>query len=175
MSDVAQHPLEPTAVLVEGQLAKLQGVIAVAVRAQATPLTVDEIRARAEHDVVSGNGNYVPEELVQKRVDELVADSMNAVAPFPHVESGTPELCRYLRGLTDLLAPVDEDRIDAKIHMNIGAVRMVAESWDEADDAPLLVAVAIPQTHEGVKSLMRALRRVRKNSKRPRDNLQGTR
>lgn len=165
MSD-AQHPVRIIATTVERQLASIQGVLAVAVRAQAEPLSVEQIRAQAEHDVVSQAGNYPPEEMIQERVDELVSQTFQGPAPFPHVVSGPSELCHYLRGLTDLLAPVDEDRLDARVEMKIGAVRMVAESWDQADDAPLLVAVAIPQKHEGVKSLMRALRRVRKNNKK---------
>jgi hypothetical protein len=166
MSD-AQHPTQSVAERVQGQLAAVQGVIAVAVRAQADVPDLDTVRAQAEHDVVSQNGNYPPAPMIEKRVDELMAQALNADAPpFPHVQSGTPELCRYLRSLTDLLAPVDEDRIDAKIQMNVGAMRLVAESWDHLDDPPLLVAVAIPQNHPGVKSLMRALRRVRKKNQK---------
>lgn len=169
------HPHEHLARTVCAQLSTVPGVLACAVRAQADPpKTPEEVRETVEHAAAQSEGLRTDQEKrawVEHQVAHAIEHneqlSKTAPAPFPHVcDDGAPELCHYLRGLSDLLAPVDEDRIDAKIELKIGATRFVAESWHEAGDAPLLVAVAIPQNHAGVKSLMRGLRRIRKKNRR---------
>lgn len=162
------HPHEHLAHNVRKQLSRISGVIASAVRAQADPPpTPEEVRPVVEAELTATMGNYLPPNAVDDAVHERVAERVWAAPPpFPHACDGKPELLHYLRGLTDLLAPVDEYCIDARVTVKIGAVRFVAQSWNEADDPPLLVAVAIPLSDTGVKSLMRSLRRVRKQARR---------
>ncbi len=166
------HPHEDLARLVLAQLARIPGVVACAVRAQGDPLpTPTEVRTAVEaladgrpsHDGLDKSA-WVKREFA-KETERLEALAREVPPPFPHVHDGAPELVHYLRGLTDLLAPVDEDRVDAKVELKVGAMRFVVESWHEGGDAPLLVGVAIPQNHPGVKSLMRGIRRVRKKKR----------
>lgn len=164
------HPHEAVAQTILTQLAKIQGVYASVVRAQADPFpTPTEIRTAVEAladvgDVGPDKSAWVEREFA-KETERLEVLVRAAPSPFPHLTDGAPELCHYLRGLTDLIAPVDEERIDAKVEFKVGAMRFVAESWHDVGDAPVLVAVAIPHNDPGVKSLMRGIRRVRKKNR----------
>ena len=173
-----QHPHHDTASFVRHQLSNIPGVIACAVRAHADPpkspqeirddaeSAYDEMAAEGIGDDLGPKSEWV-KEAARHRTEDMQKHLAAAPAPFPHFTDGPQELVHYLEGLTNLLAPSDDQRIDAKIEVKVGAVRFVAESWDEASDAPLLIAVAIPQNHSGVKSLMRILRRVRKKNRTP--------
>lgn len=152
------HPHEPMAKKALELLLDISGVFAVVIRAQAdAPRTPTEIRTQVERAAEQSTGLENPRAWIESQIahatEHLKTLVRTAPPPFPHLTEGTEDLAHYLSGLTDLLGPGYDDRIDARI----GATRMVSESWDY-----LIVAVAVPVNGEGNKSLSRGLRRARR-------------
>lgn len=165
------HPHEALAQKALELLSKIGGVFAVAVRAHPEPpKTPTEIREEIEasydgmvaegrpvDDLFHGTKQEWVDTAVRDRTKELARHLATSPAPFPHLTEGASDLAHYLRGLTDLLGPDYDERIDARV----GATRMVAESWDH-----LIVAVALPVSDVANKSLSRGLKRVRRKMER---------
>lgn len=153
------HPNQSLAELACPVLLRIQGVFAVCARGIAENFTSpEEIRTEAELAATSSgvdfsNRQQFIDAYFEDKHKQMAKDLGEGQSPFPHVTKGRPEILHYLRGLTDLLGPGYDDRIDSKI----GEVRFVAETWSQ-----LIVGVAIQVRDPGSKSLPRGLRRARK-------------
>jgi len=134
-------------------LCEINGVDGCCVRGRTViPQTVMEIHEEAHRKFVMGGPER--ERWIALREKEATAIIAEQASPFPHVLEGTVDgLENYLVKLTDMLAPGDDPRIDARI----GETRLVAEEWDS-----LVIAISIRVCHPGNKSLSRRLRAVRR-------------
>ena len=126
------------------------------------PTTMIEIRREAKHRALASQLDHGSQEYkaaVEQYISTREAEAKEVLKsqedPFPPTSVGTEDLAHYLKGLCDLLAPGHDDRIDARI----GGTRLIAEAWEN-----VIVAIAIPVSHPGNKSLSRRMRRIREKA-----------
>jgi hypothetical protein len=156
---------EPESIFAQtaNELTRINGVFACAVRDFPSPPSTEQLRERALNSLRFSWPPTAPPPTpadIDARMT-VEADLFLERPPFPErgaiggnlISLTDQSLYRYLRGLTNLLATGDDERIDARV----GQTRIVAEAWKH-----LIVAVAIPSADPAIKSLIRNLRRVRK-------------